>query len=307
MASVEKDSFSGFRYLMDASNSRQYAVRYEDGAPRPPFDVYAERPNEKGFRPNETVFAFADEATFTTKNGQQIVQVEAFQILIGETGNPRRLSVTPVEYALTIGAKEKRPVQAVLALTEESKAQLAAEGFADTFPARFAYDLDESQVTRKGNKATLEKSVLEKLSVPPNHDRYAILARLTKEHDIARAVVQKVAADNEPAPVAAPAAANAATAPTSGNFLMTDAQTLVEKKNLGDGDTLKIIFNFESRRVTESLTSAHGVALTSHKFKDYDETALESAFAQLQKLGGTPRPLEGVKKPATLKTPKATN
>jgi hypothetical protein len=290
--------FTGYRYLMDAVNTREYALRYEDGAPRPPIGVYAALPREKGFRPNETVFAFADDAVVQLRDGQPFVQVDVFQILIGDNGNPSRLTVTAAEYAVSFDTKDKRFTKAVLALTDESKAQMAAEGFLDSFPAQFVYDLDETQVTRANGSVTVSRRALEALPVPPNHDRYAVLARINHEQEMAQAVVRGVQAAQTPQ-------AAAAVADTKGgrDFSAPDAQTLVEKKDMGDGDSLKIVFNFESRRVTESVLSAKGVALTSHKFKDYDEAALEAAFTQLQKLGGSPRPLEGVKKPAGLKRP----
>ncbi len=298
------EGFSGYRYLMDANNSREYAVKYEGGAPRPPIDVYAALPREKGFRANETVFAFADDSTVQVKDGVPFVQVDAFQILIGDTGNPRRLTVTPVEYAVTFDTKDKRFTKAILNVTDASKAQLAEEGFAEGFPMRFVYDLDETHVTRANGTVTVSQKALEALAVPANHDRVAVLARINKEQELAQAVVRAVKGEKTPppAPAADPVAATENKTP-AGRYSAPDAQTLVEKKSLGDGDTLKIVFNFESRRVTETVLGQQGVALASHKFKDYDAEALDAAFAQLQKLGGSPRPMEGVKKPAVLKTP----
>ncbi len=294
--------FNGYRYLMDANNTREYALRYEGGEPRPPLDVYAALPREKGFRPNETVFAFADDSSVQVRDGQPFVQADAFQILIGENGKPSRLTVTQVEYAVSFDTKDKRFTKAVLNVTDESKARLAAEGFLDSFPTRFVYDLDETQVTRANGTVTVSQKALDALPLPPNHGNFAFLARINKEQALAQEVVRGVKAEKNAAPVAETERAEQ-TSGSGREYSAPDAQTLVEKKNLGDGDTLKLVFNFESRRVTESVLGQQGVALTSHKFKDYDAEALDAAFAQLQKLGGSPRPMEGVKKPAVLKTP----
>lgn len=299
MAQDSEKGFSGYRYLVDATDSRQYALRYEDGAPRPPIDVYAVMPKEKGFRANEVVFALDDEFRVTTrKDGSLAVETTAYQFLTDDKGVVRRLTETPVDFDVTLDTSN--PVaMAVLTLSGDARATMAEENFTSGFPRRFTYPLEDDQVTRKPDGAVIEASVVKTLSLPPHQKGGAFLARVGVHQAVGAAVARELLPPKEQPPKpAAPAPKD-----TRG-FSSPDAQTLVEKKDLGDGDTLKIVFNFESRRVTESVFSAKGVALTSHKFRDYDETALEAAFQQLQKLGGSPRPLEGVKKPATLKVPK---
>ncbi len=288
----DNTNYTGYRYLMDANNAREYAVKYEDGKPRPPFDVYGTVPGQNGFTPNETIFAFADDSTVQMKGDQPFMQVDAFQIQIRETGTPRRLVVTPVEYAITFDTKGKSAVKAILNMTDESKARLADEGFDAGFPTRFSYDLDQTQFQRKKGAVIVNQRVLETLYVPPHHGGYAMVARISKDHEASQALARAVQAGKTPAPeqVTAPQRAD------KRDYSAPDAQTLVEKKRLGDGDTLKIVFNFESRRVTESVFNAKGVGLTSHKFADYDLDALDAAFAQLKKMGGAPRPLNDGKK-----------
>ncbi len=96
--------------------------------------------------------------------------------------------------------------------------------------------------------------------------------------------------------------ANDASAPRAG-FYKADAQTLVEVKDLGAGESLRLVFNFESRRVTEVFTGKAEAALGSYGFSAYDEDALKTAFDRLVELKGTPRALETAK-PARLATAK---
>lgn len=293
--------FTGYRYLLDVADSRQFALRYENDQPRPPIDVYAVLPREKGFRANEIVFALDDEFRVTTKkDGSLSVETTAYQLLTDDQGVVRKLTLTPVDFDVTLDTSA--PVaMAVLTLSGDARATMAEENFTSGFPRRFTYPLEDEQVTRTAGGASIDASVVKTFSLPPHQKGGAFLARVGVHHSLGAALARELLPPKEqPQQAAAPAPASK----ESKSFSSPDAQTLVEKKDLGDGDTLKIVFNFESRRVTESVLSAKGVALTSHKFRDYDATALESAFAQLQKLGGTPRPLETAKKPATLKVPK---
>ena len=295
-----KKGFRGYRYLLDTDDSLQFALRYEYGQPRPPVQVYAVMTKEKGFRANEVVFALDDEFKVTTrKDGSLAVETTAYQFLTDDKGVVRRLTLTPVDFDVTLDTSAPVAV-AVLTLSGDARATMAEENFASGFPRRFTYPLEDEQVTRSAGVASIDASVVQTFSLPPQHKGGAFLARVGVYQSVGAAIAELLPPKEQPQQPAAPAPA----AKESKSFSSPDAQTLVEKKDLGDGDTLKIVFNFESRRVTESVFSARGVALTSHKFRDYDETALQSAFAQLQKLGGTPRPLEGVKKPATVKTPK---
>lgn len=283
--------FTGYRFLLDAADTRQYALKIEEGQPKPPFDVYGVMPRDKSFRPNETVFAFDDEKTLTERDGRLLAQVTAYQINIGETGNPRKLFIAPVEY--DIAAENEKAAQVTFTLTDESRARLKEEGFSKDFPAAFTHQINPKDFRHKPEGgAELRPGVLEALQVPPHQQGgIAFLARIATEQKMAQAIVRAVTPEQPAA-----AATDAAKAPDARDYSAPDAQTLVEKKSLGDGDTLKIIFNFESRRVTESVFNEKGVALTTHKFGDYDVDALNTAYQQLQKMGGNPRPLNDGKK-----------
>lgn len=85
----------------------------------------------------------------------------------------------------------------------------------------------------------------------------------------------------------------------SAHTVMADDQTLVVTKKLDAlGGQLKLVFNFEARRVTEIFTTyAMGervpqAAMLSHRFEDYDAEALKTAFDALVALGGRPRPVQ---------------
>ncbi|MBI1215305.1 MAG: hypothetical protein GC185_05730 [Alphaproteobacteria bacterium] len=81
-------------------------------------------------------------------------------------------------------------------------------------------------------------------------------------------------------------------------FVKVDEQTLSETKRLDShGNALKLVFNFESRRVTEIFTGPATEekpqgAMLSHRFDDYEPAALKAAFDKLVALGGHPRPPE---------------
>lgn len=276
--------FTGYRFLLDASDTRQYALRFEDGQPKPPFEVFGVMPRDKSFRPNETVFAFDDEKKISAQGDRLVAELVAYQINIGETGNPRKLFMSAVAYDI---AAETESPQVTFTLTEASREQLAAEGFSADFPASFTYQInpDDFRAKPEGG-ADLRPGTLESLPLPPHQEGGAFLARISTQQKVAQAVAGSMKQDT---PDAAPPAA--ATTADARDYSAPDAQTLVEKKSLGDGDTLKIIFNFESRRVTESVFNEKGVALTTHKFNDYDVDALEAAYQQLKKMGGNPRPM----------------
>ncbi len=89
-------------------------------------------------------------------------------------------------------------------------------------------------------------------------------------------------------------------------FSMPDEQTLVETKALDDrGSQLRLVFNFAARQVTEIYNGPEekaAAAMVTHRFADYDSTALTEAFERLKSMGGHPRPL-GDKAAHTLPAP----
>ena len=79
----EKD----YRFLVDAKNSRQYAIRYEDGAPVKPLHTFAIDERDAGFKANETIIAFDDEVErFVSATGGITLSTVAFQTKDAEEG-----------------------------------------------------------------------------------------------------------------------------------------------------------------------------------------------------------------------------
>lgn len=75
-----------------------------------------------------------------------------------------------------------------------------------------------------------------------------------------------------------------------GRYDVTDAATLVEHKNIGDGTQLRVIFDFAARRVSEiyALQNNAQAFKTEISFDDYGPAALRKAREKLQELGGNP-------------------
>jgi len=278
--------YHGYRYLMDATGSRQYAVRYDNGMVRPPLQVFDAAEGGKGsFRPNETIFAFDDELQNKPgKDGAMIVSTVAYQITTNADGKPVNLKQIGIDYEMTFSVDVAVP-KAVYKLTPDSERRMKDSGFKETFPSTILTPLGSNGFDMRTTASGLVLPGNSAVAAAPFLQSHPDNAALT-----ARALLEKTVPPVAPVVPRKPAA--------DARFHKADAQTLVEKKNLGDGETLKITFNFESRRVTESVK---GAGLTSIGFEDYDQTALESAFKTLQDMGGTPRPLEG-KKPSLLKS-----
>ncbi len=98
-----------------------------------------------------------------------------------------------------------------------------------------------------------------------------------------------------------------------GRYHVLDNETLQETKILPDnGGSLKILFNFASRHVTEllELPNPRQVVVKDYSFDDYGQQALESARQKMIEMGASPSgidlPLRGksvVPKPATFGLP----
>lgn len=98
-----------------------------------------------------------------------------------------------------------------------------------------------------------------------------------------------------------------------GRYHVLDNETLQETKIFPDnGGSLKILFNFASRHVTEmlELPNPKQVIVKDYSFDDYGQQALESARAKMIDMGASPSgidlPLRGksvVPKPATFGLP----
>jgi ATP-dependent Clp protease ATP-binding subunit ClpC len=182
MATEEENGFHGTRYLVDAENSRQYAIRYDNGRPTKPIHVFAMSSKEGSFKPNETVFALDDEAELTSAGGKPRLSVVAFQITTGPSGEPKGLKQQGIEYDVTFRSTGGQ-FQVVYSLTPDSKQTLADKGFASNFPATFTNNIDPSDrgLVRTATGVSVDPSLLRNLSFPPHHDGGALIARQNVE------------------------------------------------------------------------------------------------------------------------------
>lgn len=262
----EPEGFHGTRFLLDAANSRQYAVRFENGSVKPPLQAYGTNPQDGGFGKSETIYALDDEMEMRVDaKGKALCSTTLYQIVTDENGKPRNLKQVPVDYEMTVKTDGKLTT-ATLTLTRDSAAQLAEMNFAKGFPASFQQQLEGVKFSAPG---VLDNSYARNIAWPPQHDGSAFIARMNAEK-------QQVA----------PAAANDDKGVDRSRYTMPDKTTLVDRKPLGDGQTLKLVFNFESHRVTEIVA---GTGLTAQKFSKYDPGALKEAADVLKRLGGTPK------------------
>lgn len=69
-----------------------------------------------------------------------------------------------------------------------------------------------------------------------------------------------------------------------------EKDVLSHEKYLGTKGKLTLLFNFETRRVHETLTTDAGMAMSSASFDDYAASAIDKATDVFKTLGGTPLP-----------------
>ena len=181
MAYEEENGFHGTRYLVDAADSRQYAIVYNNGKPQKPIHVFAMNSKEGSFKPNETVFALDDDSELTMVGGKAKMSVVAFQIKVDATGEPKGLKQQGVDYDVTFRQNAAAgKFEIVYTLSAESQKVLSENGFAAGFPKSFTnsdISLTDRGLTRDGSKISIDPSLLKNLSFPPHHDGGAIIAR----------------------------------------------------------------------------------------------------------------------------------
>jgi hypothetical protein len=170
-----------------------------------------------------------------------------------------------------------KDISVMFDLSPETRNLMSSQGFAQDFPKMFTHRLDAKskgiEKTRSGVTVGIE--AVKALPFVPGHEGGAALARA--------ATAEKGEAAFEPGR-------------PKRVVRRADDQTLVETKSLGDGSVLKIVFNFESRRMTEIYEGAsHRTSMTGYAFADVDRDTLEAAWTALSGLGGKPRPLEDKK------------
>ena len=283
-ALTEEHSYHGNRYLVDVTNSRQYVVRFDNGRPRPPVNVFAGEKQDEGFKPNEVIFALDDEFDFDTSSNNARITTTAFQIWTGEEGKPKGLKFCEVSYEVQF-QMTKGGMEATFELSNASKIKMADMGFDRTFPKIFTTQLDATGpgITRHGNSIFVDPQLIKSLSLPPHQDGGALLARMGVEATQGAKPEQK-------------------RPHTFRTFKMADEQTLIETKTLDGNSKMKLVFNFEARRVSEIYeTVGKEPSNFGYSFADVDREALEENFKRLTDMGGKPKPLDGKKGPALKK------
>lgn len=188
MAYDNENGYHGYRFLVDAKNSRQYAVRYDSGRPTNPIHVFADDPREESFKPNETIFALDDENIVEEKSGKTRISTVAYQLKTNanaQVAGPGAFKQVGVEFDVSFRADTAGKHSIVYKLTAESRQELENQGFAPGFPQEFSEKLNPNDTGLKkdptGNVVGMSKNLLTNLSFPPHHDGGAQIARYNIE------------------------------------------------------------------------------------------------------------------------------
>jgi ATP-dependent Clp protease ATP-binding subunit ClpC len=180
----EENGFHGERFLLDTTNSRQYVIRYNHGAPTKPFHVFAADEREAGFKPNEVIFALDEDVTRKLIPGERpVFSTTAYQITVNGSADPNskgwNLKQVGVDYEVVVRALDTETA-VVYKLTEKSRQTLAEEGFSDKFTQSFEekFPPGAGVVRVPGGGVALDPDFLQTLSLPPHHDGGAVIAHM---------------------------------------------------------------------------------------------------------------------------------
>jgi len=183
---ANESSFNGNRFLVDAKNSRQYALSFVHGKITLPIQVFATDERDNGFKPNEVIFAFdeGDENELVkTADGRILLTTLAYQIETNATAKVSGLALAPIAYEMTHGKDATGAHVLRYQLTADSVQAMEASGFDPAFPSSFVVPLD-------ANAATLNLSALANvLPFPPHHDNGAYVAHAAVEQPQPQTVI----------------------------------------------------------------------------------------------------------------------
>ncbi len=179
--SDENNAYNGYRFLLDAKNSRQYAVNYVQGRPVAPIRVFAQDTRDNGFNPRETIFALDDEKTVALENRRIVLTTNLFQISTNENAEPKNLRTLEVKYETMFGQNPDGNFTVQLSMTPETRDKLEMEGFEADYPVSFKESIAANdpiiQSLQTGNVGAII-NFIENLSFPPHHLGDAAIARL---------------------------------------------------------------------------------------------------------------------------------
>jgi ATP-dependent Clp protease ATP-binding subunit ClpC len=180
------NGYHGYRFLVDATDSREYAVRYNNGRPSKPLHVFAQDQREASFKRNETVFAFDDATVEYTPNGAGKVTLSTvgFQITTGPDAEPNNIKQVGLDYDVSFKATAAG-LEISYKLTPASVESLEETGLDGKFPAEFKDTLDPNDpgIGRTANgQPAVTAALLRNLSFPPHRmSTEAIFARRSIE------------------------------------------------------------------------------------------------------------------------------
>jgi ATP-dependent Clp protease ATP-binding subunit ClpC len=161
----------GYRFLMDAKNDRQYAIRFENGKPAK-FTVSADTEDKKELEEGEKIFAFEDGYRVSIENGKGILHATAYQIQMPSEGQKSVVKSIDVKYNVHIETEVNNrgmmDYRIRFHISQASRAEIMVAGFDNNFPINFAkrisgedpsLDLDEKGMAQF-TAETLRKAFL---------------------------------------------------------------------------------------------------------------------------------------------------
>lgn len=167
----DASGYHGYRYLLDAVNGRQYAVRFDSGNVKK-VDVFAEDSRIAHFKGSEAVYALDDQYTIERRGNDVVISTTAYQIDTDATGKPAEILYAPVEYAVKF---KKNPTTNEIFIVYEmmppSVVALDQAGFNRSFPTNFRDKWDGAAPAR------INENLVSTFPFPPHHNGQATVAR----------------------------------------------------------------------------------------------------------------------------------
>ncbi len=211
---TDHTGYTGYRFMVDAKTSRQYALRYVDGAPQPPVTIHATDVAESKLKPHETVFAFDDEIQTEKRADGVYLSTVVWQMKAnanGDFGQGAEGKRCAVEYKVIFkpDAEREGAVNIEYVLTDESRADLDEKGFSEDLPEMFVEELELDNPGIDRARGIVKPEILSTIAFPPHHNGSATIARYNVEQNPQPApkpaTVSQPAANTNTAPRPTPA------------------------------------------------------------------------------------------------------
>lgn len=212
---TDHSGYTGYRFMVDAKTTRQYALRYVDGQPQPPVTIHAQDVAESKLKPHEVIFAFDDEIETEKRSDGVYLSTVAWQMKANAAGNfgpgaEGKRCVVEYRVQFVPDASRDNAVNIEYVLTEESRAELEDKGFTDGLPEKFVEELELDNPGIDRSRGIVKPEILSALAFPPQHNGSASIARFNVEQTAQQpapkpATVSQPAANNNSAPRPTPA------------------------------------------------------------------------------------------------------